>query len=65
MWRGAWSCFPVANNWGVLAKCPYCTKTDIPKTHKKQRICTGYECKLAAARERYHKDANKVKGDIA
>ena len=33
-------------DWGSVAKCPHCQKTDIPRKAKKQITCGGMTCQL-------------------
>lgn len=40
-------------DWGVVAKCPHCERTDIKRTSKVQKICGADACKLAAQRIRW------------
>ena len=39
--------FITANrDWGSIAKCPHCTKTNIPRQAKHQITCGGITCQL-------------------
>ena len=57
-WHGG---YPMRRrNFGILPKCPYCDKTDIPMRTAIQVTCGGYDCRAArclviAARNRKKK----------